>query len=302
MPFPLRGPRPPKARSVVLLVLVMLLWGSTYVVTKTGLGELPPMLFALLRFCVASLCLLPLALLRGGISALPRPRPWGTLVLMGLTGVGLYYVLFNLALTYTNASQGSLVQSSLPVVTAAMAVLWLHEKVTRRRLLGIALAVAGVLLIVVRSQQETGARAPLLGNALMLGTVASWGVYTMLAKRTAGLDATVVVAAITIIGTAMLAPAALIEAVLRGGAPEVSAESWLRIVYLGSVPSAGCFVLYSRALRDLDASQVGTFINLVPLVGVLSGVLVLGETVTPLAIVGGAMVLVGVWLSSKDTN
>jgi drug/metabolite transporter (DMT)-like permease len=279
-----------------------LIWGSTYVVTKSGLDELPPMLFALLRFCVASVCLLPLALLRGGVAALPRPRPWGTLVLMGLAGVGLYYVLFNLALTYTNASQGSLVQSSLPAATAGMAVLWLHEKVTRRRRLGIALAIAGVLLIVVRSQAETSARSPLLGNALMLGTVAGWGVYTILAKRTAGCDATVVVAAITLIGTAMLAPAAVIEAVLRGGVPKVSTASWLRIVYLGALPSAGCFVLYSRALRDLDASQVGTFINLVPLVGVLSGVLVLGEEVTPLAIVGGAMVLVGVWLSSRDTK
>jgi drug/metabolite transporter (DMT)-like permease len=300
MPFPL--PSPPQARSVVLLVLVMLIWGSTYVVTKSGLDELPPKLFALLRFCVASVCLLPLALLRGGVAALPRPRPWGTLALMGLTGVGLYYVLFNLALTYTNASQGSLVQSSLPAVTAGMAVLWLHEKVTRRRRLGIALAIAGVLLIVLRSQPETSARSPLLGNALMLGTVAAWGVYTILAKRTAGLDATVVVAAVTIIGTAMLAPAALMEAVLGGGVPKVSAASWLRIVYLGALPSAGCFVLYSRALRDLDASQVGTFINLVPLVGVLSGVLVLGETVTPLAILGGALVLVGVWLSSRDTQ
>jgi drug/metabolite transporter (DMT)-like permease len=295
-------PYPPRRRalSTLLLVVVMLIWGSTYVVTKTGLGELPPTVFALLRFCVASVCLLPLALLRGGVKVLPRPRPWGTLTLMGLTGVGLYYVAFNLGMTFTNASQGSLVQSCLPAVTAGMAVLWLHEKVSGRRLLGIGLAVAGILLIVTRSPLEGTARAPLTGNALMLVTVISWGVYTMLAKRTAGLDSTVVVAFTTIIGTAMLVPAAIVEAALRGGFPPISTAGWLRIVYLGSLPSAGCFVLYSRALRDLDASQVGTFINLVPLVGVVSGVLVLDETVTPLALLGGAMVLAGVWLSSRD--
>jgi drug/metabolite transporter (DMT)-like permease len=295
-------PYPPRRRalSTLLLVVVMLIWGSTYVVTKTGLGELPPTVFALLRFCVASVCLLPLALLRGGVKVLPRPRPWGTLTLMGLTGVGLYYVAFNLGMTFTNASQGSLVQSCLPAVTAGMAVLWLHEKVSGRRLLGIGLAVAGILLIVTRSPLDGTARAPLTGNALMLVTVISWGVYTMLAKRTAGLDSTVVVAFTTIIGTAMLVPAAIVEAALRGGFPPISTAGWLRIVYLGSLPSAGCFVLYSRALRDLDASQVGTFINLVPLVGVVSGVLVLDETVTPLALLGGAMVLAGVWLSSRD--
>jgi drug/metabolite transporter (DMT)-like permease len=293
---------PSKALPVILLVLVMITWGSTYVVTKSGLDELPPMMFALLRFSVASACLLPLALARGGLRALPRPRPWGTLALMGLSGVGLYYVLFNLGMVYTNASQASLVQGGIPVVTAAMAAWWLHEKLSRRRLLGIALGVAGVVLIVVRSQAEASARSPLLGNALMLATVFVWGVYTILAKRTAGMDPTVVVACITLVGTAMLALAAAIEADLRGGLPEVSTANWLRIGYMGALSSAGCFVLYSRVLRDLDASQVANFINLVPLVGVLSGVLVLGERVTPLAIGGGVMVLVGVWLSSGDTK
>jgi drug/metabolite transporter (DMT)-like permease len=75
------------------------------------------------------------------------------------------------------------VQSCLPVVTAVMAVVWLREKVTRLRLLGIALAITGVLLILTRSQPDTTARSPLVGNGLMLGTVVAWGVYTMLAKR-----------------------------------------------------------------------------------------------------------------------
>jgi drug/metabolite transporter (DMT)-like permease len=288
-----------RARSIALLVLVMVIWGSTYVVTKAGLDELPPMLFALLRFAVASACLLPLALFRGGARALPRPRPWGTLTLMGLAGVGVYYVTFNLGMAYTTASQASLVQSSLPAVTAAMAALWLGERVSRRRALGIGLAVAGVLLIVIRTAPDPGAPSPLLGNALMVCTVLSWGVYTMLAKRTADVDPTVVVAAVTVIGTVLLIPAALVEAAVRGPAPAISAGGWARIVFLGAFASAATFVLYSRALRDLDASQVGTFINLVPLLGVVSGVVVLGETVTPLAFAGGALVLAGVWLSTR---
>ena len=81
-----------RALSLALLVLVMLIWGSTYVVTKAGLDELPPMMFALLRFSVASACLVPLALLRGGAAALPGPWPWRTLALMGLTGVVLLQV------------------------------------------------------------------------------------------------------------------------------------------------------------------------------------------------------------------
>jgi drug/metabolite transporter (DMT)-like permease len=290
-----------RALSIVLLLLTMVIWGSTYVVTKTGLEEIPPMWFALLRFCVASLLLVPLALARGGLAKLPRPVPWKTLVMMGLTGVALYYIAFNLGLSYTTASQGALVQSSIPAVTAIMAVVWLRERVSRRRLLGIVLAIAGVLLIVARSTPDASARSPLIGNLWMFASVVVWGMYTVLAKRIADVDAAVMTATISVIGTVMLLPAALIES--DGTLPSpISTGGWLRIIYLGAMPSALAYLFYSRALRDLDASQVGTFINLVPVLGVVSGVVFLGETVTPLAILGGLLVLTGVWISSRRSR
>src|SRR3712207_7963481 len=90
--------------SFLLLLVAVLIWGSTYVVTKAGVEAVPPMLFALLRYAVASLILLAILLARGGTARLPRPIPWTTLALMGLTGVALYYTGFNVALTYTTAS------------------------------------------------------------------------------------------------------------------------------------------------------------------------------------------------------
>lgn len=284
--------------SLFLLVLAMLWWGSTFVITKGGLDEVPPMRFALLRFTVASLLLMAAALARGGLSRLPRPAPWGTLILMALTGIAFYYVGFNLALTYTSASQGALVQSSSPAITAIAAVWLLGEQVTRRRLIGIVLAVGGVLLIVGRGAPDANAPAPLLGNVLMFGTVVLWGVYTAFAKRLANADPVVVLAIVSTLGTVMLIPPALVEAARTPLAP-VSAESWLRIIYLGAFPSAAGFLLYSRALRDLDATYAGIFINLVPLIGVVSGVLILGDSISPIALVGGVFVLAGIVVSSK---
>lgn len=287
-----------RALSIVLLLLTMLIWGSTFVITREGLRELPPMLFALLRFCVASAVLVPVAWLRGGTARLPRPVPWGRLWLMALLGVALYYVAFNLALTFTTASQGALVQSSIPVVTALMAVVWLGERLTGPRALGIGLAVAGVLLILVQAAPDAKARAPVVGNLLMFGSVLVWGGYTMLAKRLANEDALAITACVAAMGTVLLVPPALMEA---AGAPlpAITLVGWLRITYLGAFPSALCYLLFSRALRDLDAGQVGAFINLIPVVGVASGVAFLGETMTPLAIVGGGLVLAGVWISTR---
>jgi drug/metabolite transporter (DMT)-like permease len=285
-----------RALSILLLLAAVLIWGSTYVVTKSGVEDMPPMLFALLRYCVASLLLVPLALARGGLRRLPRPVPWGILALMGLTGVALYYTAFNLGLTYTTASQAAMIQSSIPAVTALLAVVWLGERPSARRIVGISLAIVGVVLVVAGEKPEAGAsRAPAIGNLLLFGTVLTWSIYTVLAKRLADADFIAVMAAVSVAGTLMLIPAALVEAAAMP-VPSIPGDGWLRIAYLGAFSSALSYLFYNRALRDLDASQVGAFSNLAPVVGVVSGAVFLGETITPLALSGGAVALIGVWM------
>lgn len=286
-----------RSLAYVLLLLAILIWGFAYVVTKSGLDAVPPMMFALLRYAVASLLLVPLALARGGFRRLPHPVPWKTLVLMAIAGVALYYVLFNLALAYTSASQTALIQSAFPAIVAIMAVVWLRERVTRQRFAGIGLAIVGVVLIVAM-QDDAVARNPLLGNVLAFASVLSWSAYTILAKRISDADPIAITAVISLIGTVMLVPAVLIEQA-DVALSSIPAGGWLAILYLGGLASAAGYLLYNRALRDIDASLVGAFINLSPVIGVVSGVLVLGEALTTAAIIGGVMVLAGVWLSSR---
>lgn len=284
--------------AFVFLLIAIVIWGGAYVVTKAGLDAVPPMWLALLRYVVASVLLVPLALARGGLARLPRPIPWRTLVLMALSGVGLYYVLFNLGISYTTASQSALIQSSIPVVTAIMAVLWLGERLSAQRVAGIVLAVAGVALIVARTPASGTGSNPALGNTLTIASVFSWGVYTMFAKRIANADPLAVTTLVSVIGTVMLIPAALVETTDISLA-SISTKGWLAVAFLGVFPSAVAYLLFNRALRDIDASVVGTLMNLTPVIGVLSGVIVLGETVTTTAIAGGVIVLAGVFVSMR---
>ena len=287
--------------SFIALFAAIFIWGFAYVVTKSGLSTVPPMLFALLRYAVASVLLVPLALARGGLSRVPQPVPWKTLLLMSLTGVTVYYILFNLALAYTTASQTALIQSAFPAIVAIMAFLWLHEHVSKRRVVGIVLAVIGVVLIVANTEADAGARDPLLGNALAFASVLVWGVYTILAKRMAKADPIAVTATISLIGTILLIPAVLIEGA-NVSLSSIPKSGWVPILYLGALASATSYLLYSRALRDIDASLVGTFINLSPVIGVVAGVVVLDESVTVPAIIGGILVLAGVWISSRRSS
>lgn len=287
--------------SFIALFAAIFIWGFAYVVTKSGLSTVPPMLFALLRYAVASVLLVPLALARGGLSRLPRPVPWKTLLLMSLTGVTVYYILFNLALAYTTASQTALIQSAFPAIVAIMAFVWLHEHVSKRRVVGIVLAVIGVVLIVTNTEADSGARDPLLGNALAFASVLVWGVYTILAKRMSNADPIAVTATISLIGTILLIPAVWIEGA-NVSLASIPTSGWVPILYLGALASATGYLLYSRALRDIDASLVGTFINLSPVIGVVAGVVVLGESITVPAAVGGILVLAGVWISSRRAS
>ena len=220
------------------------------------------------------------------------------MALLGLTGVTLYYVTSNLALYYASASQGALVQSAIPAVTAVLAALVLKERLARRQWVGIGLSVLGVLLVAAAAPASNEGRNPLLGAALMAGAVLVWAVYTVLAKQAAQADPFLLTAYSAVLGTLCLAPIALFE--LRGQPlPALGAADWLRLAYLGTLSSAFGYFLYNRSLAQLDAGQTASFVNLLPIAGVAIAVIFLGEHVLPLQLVGGAVVLAGVWITTR---
>jgi drug/metabolite transporter (DMT)-like permease len=282
------------------------IWGSTFVVTKDVMAEFPPLVLAFFRVAIGAVLLLPLALIRHRRAAADaQPLPWGTLFAMGFIGVALYYFLFNLAMVYISASQGALVQSSIPAMTALIAVVWLREHASRKRIAGIVLSVVGVIIIFMGAE-DSGATASAgsisgkwLGNLLMFGSVIAWGIYTSLAKRVAAFDPLVVTGYVIAIGAALLLPGALYE--LSGRElPRITAVGALQILYLGGMASGIAFLIYNRALEGMDASQAGVFANLIPVVGVLSGVVFLGEPLPLRAILGGVVVMLGVWITGSE--
>lgn len=283
--------------AIASLVVVTGIWGSAFTITKAA--EIPPALLALLRFVLASAILLPLALLRRDRSArtIAGRREWSIVAAMGLFGFTLNQAGSNMALAYTTATQGSLIQSAIPVATAVLAALVLKERPTGRRILGIGLSLAGVAALVLAAAPSEHASNPLLGGMLMLGSVVSWACYTILGKRLANVDTLTVTAYSSLFGALFLVPLALLES---GGQmfQAIPAQGWLAVLYLGLLSSATANLVYNRALSLLDASQTATFINLVPIFGVAIAVLFLGEPVLGLQLVGGAVALVGVWLAT----
>ena len=286
-----------RASAILSLILVMCVWGSAFSVTKTAIAEVPPVLIAFLRFALAAAVMLPLALARRGPAQRMTKRQWATVAAMGICGFTLFQAGANIAQTYTTATQAAIIQSIIPVLTAILAALVLRERPAGRGVAGIALSLAGVFAVVLVAAPSASARSPLLGGAIMVGAVGMWAIYTVLAKRLAGADMLRVTAYSTAFGALFLLPLALIES---GGLalPAISWRGWLSIGYLGLVSSAIANLLYNRSLAHLEANQTATFINLVPIVGVVVAVLFLGEPLIVWQLAGGAVTLLGVWLAT----
>lgn len=290
-----------RSLAIIGLILLMVVWGSTFVITKAAAQDISPLTLAALRFLIATVTLMPVALARGDWQSLPKPLPLMALTGTALTGIAGFAIAFNYALVYGSASQGALIYALLPAAVAIAAVLFLKESLSKRRIAGIALSIVGVALVAIAGKPDPGSPQPLLGAMWMVGAVLLWAGYTVFAKRLADADQVVTAALISLLGTLMLAPLAFIE---LSGTPwrAPSLHAWAGVIFLGVVASALAYIVYGRALRELDASLVGAYINLDPIIGVLCAVLFLGETLHTGQMIGGAIALAGMWLASTEPS
>ena len=272
----------------------MAIWGSSFVVTTLVLDGAGPFAVTALRFGLGLLVLLPFAY-RSGFRLRLVLEP--AFLLFGLTGVALVYGLQTLALVFTSAANTALISAGVPVVAAVLARIFLKEHIPPARLLGIGLSVLGVGLVGGATPPGEDPGAALLGNVLMVGAVVAYGAYAVQGRALRGIEghpAVVATAASFAAGLLFLLPLAAGEAVLFG-APELGAQGWLVVAYLGVVASALPILLWTYALRYVPASAAALYISLVPAVGLVSALL-FGERVGAAQLVGGTLAVAGVLL------
>jgi drug/metabolite transporter (DMT)-like permease len=287
-----------RTKGFISIIFVMLIWGSSFSVTKTVVQKVSPYMFATLRHLIACAVLLPFYLRQR--RKVKQSLPYKKLVLMGLAGITIYYGFFNFAMTYIPASTGALIEGLIPVAIAIPAAILLKEHLNRRSIAGIVLCVTGVILVGFVGAPK-GASNIFLGGMLMMLAVCCWSVYTLLSRSLKETDTLLATSVSTFIGTAMLLPVAAVDVYFHG-IPEISAETWAGIAYLGIFASALAYFLYNRALESLPAAQVGNFLNLNPVIGAVIAMIFLKDTFTGWQMAGGVLVLAGIWLSSKPVK
>ena len=286
--------------AVLAILATTIIWGSTFILIKVVLAEIPPFTLALLRFALASVILLPLVYLNPAWRIGPRHLEWRRLAATGFLGVSLYFVTENLGMVYTTAASGSLVTAGAPAICAVLAVIFLKERLGWVRSLGIAISMGGVAVIVLAGGQgDAYSPNPLLGNLLICGSSLCWGFYTIWGKDMNSRYPDMTITAWTIaLGTVFLVPFAGYEWITQG-LTAISGQSWFIVIFLGVAASAGAYVFWNYALTNLEASVTATFLNLVPVVALVLAGSVLREQIVPIQVAGGALVLGGVYLASR---
>jgi len=277
---------------VLSLVLAAASWGVGTVVSKQALDEFAPVALLVVQLTVSVLFLSTLSIRKPGPTATGRGRRRA--MLLGLLNPGLSYALALVGLSTIAASTSVLIWASEPALIVLLALIVLRERLTPRLWSAIAMALAGVLLVVYAG----GISGSPVGVLLTLGAVLACAVYTILARiwavddaalsitldqQTAALVFALVLAAVLLLAD----PGQLVGATALG---DISTRAWLAAIISGLLYYALAFWFYLSALRHVEASIAGSFLTLVPVFGVAAA-MVTGERLDIRQWVGAALVV-----------
>ncbi|MGQ4486552.1 EamA family transporter [Streptomyces sp. SAS_281] len=279
-----------RPRHIALAALVAAVWGVNFVVIELGLDHFPPLLFSALRFLTAAL---PAVFLVG------RPKvAWKWIVGVGLAlGVAKFGLLFIGMDRGMGAGLSSLVLQVQAVFTALFAALALGERPGRTKLLGMAVALAGIGVAAV----DEGASGPVLAFVLVIAAAACWGVSNVLTRKAAPPDP---LNFMVWVSTVPVLPLLGLSLLFEGWDRDREALAGLdrsgagAIVYVAWIATVFGFGAWGFLLSRYPASSVAPFTLLVPVFGMSSAALVLGESVSPLRWCAAALLVGGVALTS----
>jgi drug/metabolite transporter (DMT)-like permease len=281
--------------GVLIAVVSSCLGGTAAAVTRYLVGKADPITLAILRWAIGFLCVLPAALLLR--VRWPQRRDWAAVAALGICYFGLFFVFYNIAVSYTTAARASLALSTLPLQTMVVGALLGIEPLTRRKTAGVFIAMLGVF-VALASGLSVAPPGAWRGELIMTGAVLCMAFYNVwsrpfiqrssaLGYLTVGMGAGA--AALILIGTLTGR-----VAVLR----TFSAPEWIAGVYLGVGGGALAFILWVLALEKATPTRVANTMTVNPIAAGLLATQLVSEPITPNLIIGLITVFAGIWVAT----
>ena len=280
----------------VLALATVMVWGTTFISTKVLLRSFTPVEILFIRFVIGFIALMAAYPHRMKLTQRKHELYFAA---AGLSGVTLYFLMENIALTYTLASNVGVIVSVAPFFTAIAAHIFLDgEKLKPPFFIGFLAALAGICFI---SFSGSTLKLDPIGDVLAVLAALDWAIYSILMKKIGALNYGTVPATrrTFFYGLIFMIPAL----VFFGFKPEAGAlikpVNLFNLLFLGLGASALCFASWNFALKLLGAVKTSVYIYLVPVITVICSFLMLHEPITPLALIGMLLTLLGLFISEN---
>ena len=290
---------PAKSQSFlpnISLILAMLLWASSFVALKLAFQGYHPMQVIFGRMLIASLCFI--VFIPSFLKIQWRSSDIKYLLLMAICEPCLYFIFEAQALQLTSASQAGMITAMLPLMVAILAWSWLREKITKQTIIGFCIAIFGACWLSLAGETNINAPNPLLGNFYEFLAMACAAGYTVCLKHLSNNYPPLFLTAFqAFVGSIFFFPFLL----LPGVGLNVDWESTpaLAVIYLGTFVTLGAYGCYNYAVSRIPATSAAGYINLIPVFGVIMGMIILDDKLNLAQWLACGVVFCGIWVSSR---
>jgi drug/metabolite transporter (DMT)-like permease len=289
------------ASPYLLLSLTSFIWSLNWVIGRAIVGEVSPFALAFARWVVAVCVMLPFAWPQIRAHWPSIRRNWKTIVWLGAWGTGLHNVFAYLGLHYTTATNGVILNSSIPIMIIVLGWLIYRDTITRIQALGVVVSLAGILAIISHGDIAVIAQLELnKGDLIVLVGMIFWAAYTVfLRMKPDDLPGLAMLACCGIVGVLLLLPLFVAEMLFFEGIVRFTPATIAAMLYVGIFPSFVGYVFWNRGVAEVGSNIAGIFVHLMPAFGALLAWLFLGERIQVFHIVGIALILAGISLTTR---
>ncbi len=287
-------------RPYLLLILTNLFWSGNFIVGRAVHESMPPVALAFCRWFGGFLVVIGLAWPHVKRDWPQLWRHWPMMLLLSATGIAAFNTLVYVGLGSTTALNGLLEQSTMPVVILLCSLALFGERPSVRQMAGIAVSLAGVVVIITHGEFWALGRLALnRGDLWIFAAVVAYSVYSALLRRRPLVHPLSFLAATFALGTAMLLPLLLWEGA-AGATPRFETATVLAVLYVAVFPSVLAYFFWNRGVEIVGANRAGQFVHLMPVFGSALAILLLGEEFHGFHAAGAALIFTGIVLATRQ--
>lgn len=285
---------------LIVIIITIVLWAFAFPFIKIGLEELSPINLTIIRLFIACLLFLLIRIIKSKNFSKLQKKDIPSIFMLGFLGIVIYHLGLNYGEQYISASLASLIIATIPIFVVIFAALFLKEKITKPIIIGVLIALIGVLIISNLGKPEISLEFSYNSGlfTVLIASLVGAG-YTVAGKkmllRYSPLSLTTYAFLIGSLGLIPFVNISLFEEIIN-----LSINGWIVVTFLGIFPTVIAYILWYIALKIKSASKLGVYLYFIPILSTIISVFLLNEEITLYFIFGGALVIIGLHIVNKN--